>query len=475
MHKEQLKEKVSRGITLLGTFLSKRKKSGRRYAVLSPVAAVVVLAALLAMGIRVYAGFASHTYVVYLEEQEIGIVSDGEEILEYVDALRAEEEERYGLEVKPLQDVRVAREQRKGVKPDDWEVKDQLRRLLQYDVFAYVIMVNDTPTLAVRTIDDYYQVIESLKTAYVNGNQNAMIQAIVLNDKVEARLTLVDPEALYSADKAAEILRRGTDRREVYLVSRGDSLWTIARRNNMSVSDIKRANPQLGDSDRLNVGDELNLVVADPMVNVSVTQDVVLAQKIPFRTIYKDDSSMYKGTTKVLKPGQPGFKEVTYRVTQTNGSEIQRDIINEEVVEEPEDQVVVRGTKTPPVPVGTGRFMWPVAGGGRVTSRFGWRRGGFHYGLDIGSPRGTAVLPADDGKVTHAGWLGSYGILVTIDHGNGYVTKYAHNSAVQVSVGQRVQKGQQIARIGSTGYSTGPHLHFEIIRNGSHLNPLSFF
>ena len=274
--------------------LSYLRKNSTRIGTLLIIVAVLAVA----VGMNVHA--VSYTYVVYLDNQEIGFVSDEADILEYVEKLHEEEAERYGLQVKPLQEIRVEREQRSDIQADEWTVKDQLRRGLEYDVYAYVIIVNDKPTLAVRTIEDYDSVIKELKGAYVSGKDNTVIQAVVLNDQVEARLTLVDPDALYSADKAADILRRGTDRRETYLVSRGDSLWTIARSNNMTVSEIQQANPQLGDSDRLQQGDELSLVVADPLVSVSVTEEVVLPQRIPFETKYQNDSKMYKGATKVI-------------------------------------------------------------------------------------------------------------------------------------------------------------------------------
>lgn len=97
-----------------------------------------------------------------------------------------------------------------------------------------------------------------------------------------------------------------------------------------------------------------------------------------------------------------------------------------------------------------------------------------HYGIDIAAPAGTAIKAADGGKVTYAGWKGSYGYLVEIDHENGYVTRYAHCSKIEVKVGSRVYKGQIIARVGSTGRSTGSHLHFEVLKNGVHVNPYGY-
>ena len=117
---------------------------------------------------------------------------------------------------------------------------------------------------------------------------------------------------------------------------------------------------------------------------------------------------------------------------------------------------------------GTGRFVWPIAG--RITQRFSW----YHSGLDIATAYGTPVLAADSGTVMVAGWPDNsgYGIRVVIDHGNGLQTLYGHLSKVLVSAGQTINRGDQIGLEGSTGRSTGPHLHFEIHRGGARLNPL---
>jgi len=132
---------------------------------------------------------------------------------------------------------------------------------------------------------------------------------------------------------------------------------------------------------------------------------------------------------------------------------------------------------------GTGQFIWPSDFTTRVTSGFGPRvsPGGIgstnHRGIDIAAPgiNGTNILAAASGVVTYSGWMGGFGNVVMINHGNGYVTVYAHNSANLVSRGDNVVQGQVIARVGSTGNSTGPHIHFEIIRNGVHINPMIYF
>lgn len=115
-----------------------------------------------------------------------------------------------------------------------------------------------------------------------------------------------------------------------------------------------------------------------------------------------------------------------------------------------------------------------------MTSFYGWRsdpfgRGsGFHTGLDIAAPMGTQIVSAEDGVVVHVGWSGGYGNLVKVQHDNGSLTYYGHLSGFNCSVGQRVKRGQLIAYMGSTGYSTGPHLHFEVRFNGQHTDPLNY-
>lgn len=119
----------------------------------------------------------------------------------------------------------------------------------------------------------------------------------------------------------------------------------------------------------------------------------------------------------------------------------------------------------------------PIANA-RITSNFGYRhlfgKTAYHSGMDFAAPTGTPIYATGDGVVTHAGWGNGYGNYVDIDHGNGYVTRYGHASRLFVSVGDQVQANQNIAAVGSTGRSTGPHLHYEVLRNGKRENPATY-
>jgi murein DD-endopeptidase MepM/ murein hydrolase activator NlpD len=127
---------------------------------------------------------------------------------------------------------------------------------------------------------------------------------------------------------------------------------------------------------------------------------------------------------------------------------------------------------------GTGSLIWPV--NGPVTSPFGWRVNPilgsreFHTGIDIGVGYGTPIHAADSGTVIYATWMGGYGNVIIIDHGRGISTLYAHQSSLAVGNGAKVSRGQTIGYVGSTGFSTGPHLHFEVRLNGNPVDPMAY-
>ncbi len=139
-----------------------------------------------------------------------------------------------------------------------------------------------------------------------------------------------------------------------------------------------------------------------------------------------------------------------------------------------EQQGTVKGA------LGSGTMIWPAMSRGPITSTFGWRYHPilkvrkYHNGQDIAIPTGTPVKAADRGVILVSSWQGGYGNFVAIDHGNGISTCYGHNSRLVVRVGEKVAKGQIIAYSGSTGLSTGPHLHFEVRVNGTPVDPMSY-
>ncbi len=184
-----------------------------------------------------------------------------------------------------------------------------------------------------------------------------------------------------------------------------------------------------------------------------------------------EDNNLYEGVRVTTDNGVKGKTKVITVSSYVNG-ELIATMTETEVIDTGVPAKIAVGTKQRPLGVGTGSFIMPTSG--RHTSSYGQRWGRMHYGIDIAAKVGTPIYAADDGVVSCAEYKNSFGNLVKIDHQNGFETYYAHNSQILVSVGQPVKKGQLIAKMGSTGRSTGSHCHFEIHYNGVAMNPLKY-
>lgn len=220
-----------------------------------------------------------------------------------------------------------------------------------------------------------------------------------------------------------------------------------------------------------------------PYLGVQIRCTEVYTEPIPFASETVRDNSKYIGYTGVRVAGQEGERRVTADVIYVNGVEQYREILAEETVREPVTQVVAVGAyrvnANAQPGVSTGTFLWPLPSCHTIYSPFGTRDGRRHSGIDISGNgvMGKDILAADGGRVLQtntAGWGSGYGLYVIIDHGNGYVTMYAHCSEVLVQPGEAVTQGQLIARVGNTGNSFGAHLHFEIRVNGSAVDPTPY-
>ncbi len=196
---------------------------------------------------------------------------------------------------------------------------------------------------------------------------------------------------------------------------------------------------------------------------------------IKFDTVYEKSSAYYEGTEKTKTEGKNGEKELTFESVYAENVQVSRTQVASKTVKNAQSKVILVGTKKSTA--STGKYIYPLKSV-YVTSKYGPRtlngKYDYHYGVDFRASNGTSVMASDGGKVIYAGKMGSYGTLIKIEHDNGNVTYYAHLSSLSVKVGQRVYQGQIIAKSGSTGNVTGPHLHFEIRINGKHKDPLLY-
>ncbi len=349
----------------------------------------------------------------------------------------------------------------------------KLKESVYIETGAAVIMINGEEIAALKDYNTAENVINVIVESYLTERGGSKIVDHKIQEDIEIVIKPVPPEDIITRDIALNLLSTGYTERQVHVVQRGDSLWSIGNQNGMSVSEVKECNPQLT-SNILLIGQEIAIEPLIPYVHVETYEKQTTIEYIPFSTSYTEDNSMYTWESRTVTAGVRGRNEVVYDIVRVNGVEQARKKVSTERLSDPVTRVIARGTKTP-VATGTGTFIWPVDGGGRITSPFGNRRGGFHYGVDIACSVGTRIFAADDGVVTTSAYHRGYGYYIVIDHGNGFSTLYAHNSRLLKSVGAKVSKGDVIAYSGNTGNSTGPHLHFEIRLNGSHQNPMNYF
>ncbi len=296
-------------------------------------------------------------------------------------------------------------------------------------------------------------------------------------EDVDIKEGYVPTERIMNLGYIAETLYSTKTEEVTYTIKGGDTWSEIAEDHGMTMKELSAKNPGY-DINHISIGEVLTMSAAVPYLTLKVTQRESYLTDIPYEIEYTDDPTRYKGDTKVTSAGQYGKADVTANVTYINGEETERTVLSYVHLAEPVTEQRLRGTKERPSWYPTGTFRWPCSG--TITSRFGYRSspGGIgstnHKGIDIANRYGTAVCASDGGTVVYAGWMGGYGYMVQIDHGNGVVTYYGHNSSLLVKKGQHVYPGQQIARMGSTGNSTGNHCHFEIRVNGVPKNPRNY-
>lgn len=276
---------------------------------------------------------------------------------------------------------------------------------------------------------------------------------------------------LNSLEDAINLVIMEQETPSVYEVVSGDTLSEIAIKVNIPMDRIVEMNDSLEDENTtLHIGDKLFITVPEPELSVTRVEEEYYEESYDADIEYIENDNWYTNQTVVHQQPSAGYRKVVADVSYVNDKEVGREILKEEIVMEAVAKVVERGTKIPPT------YIRPISGG-RRTSPFGRRsaptKGAstYHKGVDWAVPTGTAVYASCGGTVTKAGWGSGYGYVVYIDHEDGRQTRYGHLSKVLVSAGQKVKQGDKIALSGNTGISTGPHLHFEILINGTQVDP----
>lgn len=342
------------------------------------------------------------------------------------------------------------------------EVKELLTAALEPfdpDGMFQVEVVSDTS----RELNAFtVQVVPKVEIAEGDG-----LKALNFFEKVEIAEAYIDTDQLTGLPEAIDSVTKETEKNQTYEVQAGDTLSVIANSRGYLVDEVLALNPGLTRDAMLHIGDEIIISVPEPELSILTTIQSTYEEDYYAETQYIENDSWYTTQSEVRQEAVPGHHEVTVLTTSKNDVETSREVIEENVMVEPVPEIIEKGTQTPPT------YIKPITGG-TLTSTFKWRWGRMHKGVDWAVPTGTAVRASCGGTVVSAGWASGYGYCVTLRHPDGRMTRYGHLSKILVSAGQKVDQNQKIALSGNTGRSTGPHLHFEILINGSQVNPLQY-
>lgn len=365
--------------------------------------------------------------------------------------------------------------------------KDQFQPLtdadLQDKLSIYIeageISVADQPIFILPSQEDAQKLLKSYEDIYSKPSDKNQVTEVSFEEKVGTQSVEVTPVKVLTIEQVMEKLKQGKTQKQEYTVQDNDSWWLIARKNDMKTAEVLAANPGATLDTKIKTGQKINLVKVTAYLTVVSKGTRTDQETVPFDVETKTDSSLASGDTKVTQAGSDGQKEVKYTYIQKNDKVVSKSVVDEKVTKPAVNQVVAKGTQRTPVVVAYSRGSGQVSGlgwplGAHINSYYGYRWGKMHTGIDLAGDTGDPYVAAAAGKVVSAGWAGSYGNCIVIDHGNGIMTRYAHSSKLLVSVGQSVSKGQTIGLVGSTGNTTGPHLHFEVIINGDTVNPLNY-
>lgn len=309
-----------------------------------------------------------------------------------------------------------------------------------------------------------------LKEAEENPGESRYRQGVLAMEftrEVEVFTDMVSTEDMLPIEEAVAEVTKAKETNKIYEIQPGDCLSVIAVQHDTTVASIVALNGFADENAIIVAGDEIILAVPQPDIALRISEGEVYEEDYTADPVIIPNDSWYTTEEVVRQEGTVGRREVNDIVVRENGIETERSMIHQTILAESTPAVIERGTKIPPT------YIKPISGG-RFTSGFGRRWGRMHKGVDWACPTGTTVYASSNGTVVSAGWASGYGNCVLISHPDGRMTRYAHNSKLLVTAGQSVSQGEPIALSGSTGRSTGPHVHFEIYINGSQVNPLEY-
>ena len=331
---------------------------------------------------------------------------------------------------------------------------------------------------------------------YKNNNQNeitstgSVIENIYVNQDITYKAVNIPvEEKIYtnSKDLSAYLLYGDNYEERIVQVQAGDSIESVSFNNQISVQEFLISNPQYTSRDNLLViGADVKISKINPKIQIVEEIYEVVDKETDFSIIEQYDETINQGSVIVSQEGQKGLERVAQNVKIVNGEISYVDPAGKETIKSPIPKIISIGSRYVPTIGSTASWGWPTNSGYTLSSYYGYRaqvfgEGNFHSGIDIaGTGYGSSVYASNNGVVIQKGYTSDgLGYNVIIDHNNGYYSVYGHLSgfASNIALGGTVERGQIIGYVGSSGWATGPHLHFEIRTCPSyncHTNPIPF-
>ena len=436
------------------------------------VLALLIFSMVFVLAERPYSMTLNGEFIAYIQKTETGQKLLEQASLELSAAYPVEANFRHTAEIGYTRDgVQI-----KTKTSDEQMILDKLKSDITWLIDGWTISVNNEHTVFLASQSLALAVLDDVKRSYIPSGDELTILNMEFVEAVELRMEEIPVGLLGSPDQAYRTLTEGREPIREYTVQSGDSYWSIATKNNMTVDYLKQINGAV--DDRLGIGQVLKLNTPKPLLSVRTMISAIREEDIPFETVHRSNNQVLQGESNVVSDGAVGTMEVEYEIYQINGIVVAQRVLSQTVVVDPVDKVVENGTRvivasrSDTSEAKRGSLAWPVRG--RINSPFGPRSRGNHSGIDIDAKTGDPVYSAGAGKVISASNFAGYGNQVTIDHGGGLTTMYAHLSEINVEVGQEVGVQELVGLAGTTGVTTGPHLHFEVRINGSPVNPMNY-
>ncbi len=459
-------------------------------------------------------------YQVYLNGESIGLIENKQELLDLIDKEQIEIKNKYRVDkVYPpsgldIQDVITYDNNISSVNTVYEKIKDKE----PFTVSGYQVTITYKESEDITESDDagatekeeeeikkpvtmnvlkkedfeegFYDTIAAFVGSetldkYKNGTQSEIVETgskienVYWNEDIkikESYLSTEDYIYTNSSDVSKYLLFGTLQEGKKYTVRDGDDISSVAEANNLNVDEFLVANPEFTSANvLLTAGQQVNTALIDPIVSVVYEEEKIEDVEVPFETEYQDDDTMYKGNNEVIQQGEKGETRVTEKIQYING-EIQGLYITKTQELVPAvNKIVKRGTKVASssgggyeyydVPFTNDTWSWPTISPYVITSKYGWRWGKIHAGIDIsGCGYNSPIYSIGDGVVVETGYHYSMGYYVYVAHGNNYYSVYMHMSKYIVKKGDTLSRGQQLGKMGNSGFSTGTHLHLGVYK-----------